>query len=99
VKDGIIYLPDQNDALHAFDAKTGETLWTHELTSTVCYANALVADGKVYVGTERGDFWVLKAGRNKEVLFHTRLPSAPVTVAAADGLLILPLQNRIQCYR
>lgn len=99
LQDGIIYLPDQNNSLHAFDAKTGETLWTHDLTSTVCYANALVADGKVYIGTERGDFWILKAGRQKEVLSHTRLPSPPVTVVAADGLLLLPLQNRMQCYR
>ena len=99
LQDGIIYLPDENNTLHAFEAETGVTLWTHDLTSTVSYANALVADGKIYMGTERGDFWILKAGRQKEVLFHTRWPSPPVTVVAADGILLLPLQNRIQCYR
>lgn len=99
LQEGLIYLPDQNNTLHAFDAETGDTLWTHDLTSTVSYANALVADGKIYIGTERGDFWILKAGRQREVLFHTRLPSPPITVAVTDGLLLLPLQNRIQCYR
>ena len=99
IADGILYLPDEAATLHAFDTATGETLWTHDLKTTVCYANAFVADGKVYVGTEKSDFWILKAGREKEVLFHSRLPSPPVTVTAADGLLLLPLQNRLQVYR
>lgn len=99
IQDGILYLPDQDSKLHAFDVKTGETIWTHDIGSTVCYANAFVADNKIYLGTERGDFWILKAGREKEVLFNTRLPSPPVTVTAADGALLLPLQNRIQLYR
>ncbi|MCL1921549.1 MAG: PQQ-binding-like beta-propeller repeat protein [Kiritimatiellaeota bacterium] len=99
IADGILYLPDEANALHAFDLATGETLWTHDAKTTVCYANALVADGKVYLGTERGDFWILKAGREKEVLFQSRLPSPPITAAAVDGLLLLPLQNRLQVYR
>ena len=99
IADGILYLPDEASTLHAFNAATGETIWTHDLKTTVCYANAFVADGKVYVGTERGDFWILKAGREKEVLSHSRVPSAPITVAASDGLLVLPLQNRLQVYR
>ena len=99
IADGVLYLPDEANTLHAFDVATGETLWTHDVKSTVCYANALVADGKIYLGTERGDFWILKAGREKEVLFQTRVPSPPITVAAADGLLFLPLQNRLQAYR
>jgi len=99
IADGILYLPDQANTLHAFDVATGETIWTHDVRTTVCYANAFVADGKVYLGTERGDFWILKAGREKEVLFHMRLPSSPITLAATDGFLLLPLQNRLQLHR
>ncbi|MCL2104116.1 MAG: PQQ-binding-like beta-propeller repeat protein [Kiritimatiellaeota bacterium] len=99
IADGILYLPDEAATLHAFDAATGETLWTHDLKTTVYYANALVADGKVYIGTEKCDFWILKAGREKEVLSYARLPSPPITLAAADGYLLLPLQNRLQVYR
>ena len=99
IADGILYLPDEANILHAFDAATGETIWTQDLKSTVCYANAFVADGKIYVGTERSDFWILKAGREKEALFQSRLPSPPITATAADGLLLLPLQNRLQAYR
>jgi outer membrane protein assembly factor BamB len=99
IKDNILYLPDQASTLHAFDVKTGETIWTHDVGSTVCYANAFVADDKVYLGTERGGFWIFKAGREKEVLFNTRLPSPPITVTATEGALLMPLQNRIRLYR
>ena len=84
--------------MHAFDAADGKTLWTHPLEGPVNYANARVADGKVYVGTEKGDFWIFRAGREKTVLSHTRLPSPPVTVSTADGLLFVPLQNRLSVF-
>jgi len=62
------------------------------------YANAFVADGKVYASTERGDFWIFKAGKEKEVLFKTKLPSPSITVTAVDGLLLIPMQNRLRVY-
>ncbi len=96
--DGVAYLPDGAGTLHALDAQSGQTLWTQALGGPVHYANALVADGKVYVGTERGDFWILRAGRDKAVLSTVRLPSPPITVAAADGRLLIPMQNRLSAY-
>jgi outer membrane protein assembly factor BamB len=96
--DGVIYLPDGAGELHAFDAATGAALWTHDLEGPVNYANARVADGKVFVGTERGDFWIFRAGREKALLSRTRLPSPPITVAVADGLLCIPQQNRLSVF-
>ncbi len=98
LSEGVIFLPDSAGDLHAFDAETGAQLWSHNLEGPVNYANARVADGKVYVGTEKGDFWILKAGREKVVLSHTRLPSPPVTAAVTDGKLYIPLQNRLVVY-
>ncbi|MEI7901454.1 MAG: PQQ-binding-like beta-propeller repeat protein, partial [bacterium] len=95
---GVIYLPDSAGELHAFDAATGAKLWSHNLDGPVNYANARVADGKVYVGTEQGDFWIFRAGREKAVLSHTRLPSPPVTVSVTDGKLCIPLQNRLSVF-
>jgi outer membrane protein assembly factor BamB len=98
VSGGVVYLPDAAGVLHAFDAAAGATLWEQELEGPVYYASARVADGKVYVGTESGLFWVLRAGREKQVLSRERLPSPPVTVSAADGLLLVPTQNRLTAY-
>jgi outer membrane protein assembly factor BamB len=98
LSEGLLYLPDNAGDLHVFDAATGATVWTHNLDGPVNYANAWVADSKVYVGTEKSDFWIFKAGREKTVLSHTRLPSPAVTVTAIDGLLLIPLQNRLSAY-
>ena len=98
LSDGVIYLPDGAGELHAFDAATGAKLWSHSLEGPVNYANARVADGKVYVGTEKGDFWIFRSGRDKSVLSHTRLPSPPITVAVSSGKLYIPQQNRLSVF-
>jgi outer membrane protein assembly factor BamB len=98
LSDGVIYLPDGAGELHAFDAETGAKLWSHNLEGPVNYANARVADGKVYVGTEKGDFWIFRSGREKSVLSHTQLPSPPITVAVANGKLFIPQQNRLSVF-
>ena len=96
--DSTVYLPDSAGMLHACDAKNGAILWSAELSAPAYYANAFVADGKVYASTERGDFWVFKAGRQNEVLFKTKLPSPPITVTATEGVLLIPMQNRLRAY-
>ena len=81
--------------LHAVDARTGRALWTQELDGEV-WGSTLVADGKVYVGTHRGTLWVLRAGRDKEVLGATNL-GRPIhtTPVAANGVLYVATMNRL----
>ena len=95
ISGGVLYLPDGAGDLHAFDAATGAKLWSQALGGPVNYANAHVSDGKVYVGTEKGDFWIFRAAREKTVLSHTKMPSPPITAVTADGRLYVPLQNRL----
>lgn len=95
IADGLLYIPDLTGNLHSFDAATGERCWVHFLGGKAWCMSAFVADGKVYAGNENGVLWVLKAGRQKEVLSKTRLHSAPITPAAADGVLYLPTQTSL----
>ena len=67
----------------------------HPLGAKTWCASAFVADGKVYAGTEANILWVLKAGKELQVLSRSRLKSMPITPTAADGVLYLPLQNRL----
>jgi outer membrane protein assembly factor BamB len=55
-----------------------------------------VADGKVYVGTRRGDFWVFAAGREKRVLSMVEL-GAPIsaTATAANGTLYVSTMTHL----
>ncbi len=89
VHDGLVYATDSMRTLHCVDATTGQAVWTHELKGEI-WASALVADGKVFVGTRRGDFWVFAASREKKVLSSVEL-GAPLsaTATAANGTLYL----------
>ncbi|MCF7673698.1 MAG: PQQ-binding-like beta-propeller repeat protein [Akkermansiaceae bacterium] len=95
IADGLVYLPDYTGNLHCFDADTGQRYWVHPLEDKTWCASAFVADGKVYAGTETRNLWVLRAGKELQVLSRSRLKSIPSTPTAADGVLYLPLQNRL----
>ncbi len=87
VHDGLVFVADCGRMIHCVDAETGKPYWTHR-TKGDMWASTYVADGKVYIGTRRGDFWVLAASKEKKVISSVRLHS-PVhaTAVAADGVL------------
>ena len=97
--DSLLYLPDYSGMLHCIDTETGEIVWQHDMGGGVWCASATVFDGRVYVGTERMVFWVLKAGRQKEVVARSRTRSMAITVVAAENALYLPTQRQILAVR
>jgi outer membrane protein assembly factor BamB len=54
-----IYHVDNGANLGAFDVKTGKQLWLKNL-GTIQKSSPVWADGKLYVGTENGRFFILK---------------------------------------
>ena len=60
------------------------------------WASTLAADGKVYVGTRRGEFITLAGGREKRVLSTIEMDS-PIsgTATAANGVLYVVTQRRL----
>ena len=69
-----VYQSEDDAKLHAFDLATGRALWTHEL-GTVQKAPLVVADGKIYIGTEAGKFYILRPSADKvEVLSEIQMP-------------------------
>ena len=59
-----IYVLDNGGVLLAFDAKTGKELWFHAL-GTIAKASPVLADGKLYIGTENtgdagGKFYIVR---------------------------------------
>ena len=68
-----LYQVDNGANLFAFDVNTGKTLWQHNL-GTIQKASVVFGDGKIYVGSENGRFWILKPGQQKvEVLSEHQL--------------------------
>jgi outer membrane protein assembly factor BamB len=54
-----IYAVDNGGILFAHDAKTGARLWDQNL-GTIQKSSPVLADGKLYVGTENGRFYIIR---------------------------------------
>jgi len=95
VHEGLVYVADCGRMVHCVDAKTGQVCWTHETKGDI-WASTLVADGKVYVGTNRRDFWILAAGREKKVLSTVQMDSAvSATTTAANGVVYVTTMRKL----
>jgi outer membrane protein assembly factor BamB len=95
VHDGLVYAADCDGQIHCVDAATGEAVWTHDGEGEI-WASTFVADHKIYVGTRRGLFWILAAGREKKVLSRISLGSpVSATTVAANGVLYIATMNRL----
>ena len=95
VADGLVFVADMGRMLHCVDARTGQACWTHELDGEI-WGSTLVADGKLYVGTQRGTLWVLAAGRDKRVLASVDMGDHLYTTPiAANGVLCVATMSRL----
>jgi len=93
IADGLVYIADYSGNLHCLDADTGERYWVHETNSPV-WSSTLVADGKIYLGTENRDLWVLKTGKEKKILAQIRLREKMYnTPVVANGILYVATQQ------
>ncbi|MBL7044755.1 MAG: PQQ-like beta-propeller repeat protein [Pirellulaceae bacterium] len=95
IHDGLLYASDYSGRMNCFDADTGKHVWQQELDAGVWCCSPVVADGKVYVSTEGKMLWVLKAGRERQVLSRGRARSEAITPVYEDGVLYLPTQRRL----
>jgi outer membrane protein assembly factor BamB len=69
-----IYQADNGGNLYAFDTETGRQLWKQQI-GTIQKASVVFADGKLYIGSEAGKFYILKPHADKcEVLSEVELP-------------------------
>src|SRR4030095_4869512 len=71
-----MYQIDNSANLAAFDVNTGKQLWLKNL-GTIQKASPVLADGKLYVGTETGKFFILKpSATGCEILDKKQLGTA-----------------------
>jgi len=95
IHDGLVYVADCDGKLHCVDARTGHPYWVHDAGLEI-WASTLLADGKVYIGTRRGDFCVLAAGKKERGLSSIRLDDPVIsTPVAAHGTLYVGMMTRL----
>jgi outer membrane protein assembly factor BamB len=70
--DGLLYMTNEVGVVTCADARTGERVWRHRLGG-VFFASPVAGDGKVYLLSETGEMYVLRAGRAPEVLAQNDL--------------------------
>jgi outer membrane protein assembly factor BamB len=99
VHDGLVFVADCGGLVHCVDAETGRAYWTHEAKGEM-WASTLVADGKVYIGTRRGRFWIMAASKEKKVISEVQLDS-PIhaTAVAANGVLYVATMENLYAVR
>ena len=98
IYNGLAYIIRYNGVLSTFDAKTGEKKYEQRLAgATSAFTSSPVAnDGKVYVASEDGQVFVIKAGPTYELLAMNEM-TTPVlaTPALSEGRLLLRTQDLI----
>jgi outer membrane protein assembly factor BamB len=92
IHDGHIYVLKNQGILTCWDLKTGAQLYEQRLPGVTSgfSASPVVADGKLYLSSEDGDVFVVRAGPKFEVI-ATNSMGQPLmaTPAISDGLLIV----------
>jgi outer membrane protein assembly factor BamB len=69
-----VYQVENGSRLKAFDLDSGKELWTQTL-GTIQKAPLVLADGKLYVGTESGKFFIVRpSADHAEILSDVELP-------------------------
>jgi outer membrane protein assembly factor BamB len=87
--EGLLYMTNEVGVVTCADARTGERVWQHRLNG-VFFASPVAADGKVYLVSETGETYVLRAGRTPDVLATNDLGERFIaSPAIAQGRVLL----------
>ena len=95
IQNGLVVAVDFGGHVYCVDAATGRKLWKHDTRANV-RGSPLLADGKIYIGNDDGDFCVFELAREKKLLFTTALGatfySSPIF---ANGVLYLAAGDKL----
>ena len=91
----LFYVLADNGVLSTYDAKTGALVYQQRLPSSFS-ASPVAADGRLYLASEDGDVFVVKAGRQYELLSRNVMGQPLMaTPALSQGMLIVRGENAI----
>lgn len=80
-----LYQLDNGSTLRAYDTASGEPLWNIPLGQAQ-KASPVLADGKLYVGTDGGTFFIVRPGATgADVLSSVTLPNSTNSCCGSEG--------------
>ena len=91
VYDGIVYACTDNGILGAYDAATGERIYQQRVSPSAAgfSASPVAADGKIYLASEEGDVYVVRAGRTFELLATNPFGEPLMATPAISGNMLI----------
>ena len=91
----LLYVCSDNGVLTTYDAKTGQQVYQERLPSSFS-ASPVAADGKLFLASQDGDVFVVKAGRTFTLLATNPMGQALMaTPAISNDTLIVRTENYI----
>lgn len=95
--DELLYNLRWNGQLDCFDALTGEQIYKKKLGRAKSFtASPVIADGRLYAVNDEGVVFVIKTGRNHEILAQNDLnETCMVTPAITPGAIFFRTQSRL----
>lgn len=95
IYEDLLYTCADNGVLSAYGAKTGTLVYQERLASSFS-ASPVAAGGKLYLASQDGEVFVVKAGRKYELLATNPMGQALMaTPAISVGMLIVRAENYI----
>jgi len=88
VKDGIIYMIHERGTVTCLEAKTGNVIWKNKLKGEF-YSSPIIGDGKIYFPSKQGFVYVLKEGKEFNILAVNKLNGQFWTTMAVSGKSLL----------
>jgi outer membrane protein assembly factor BamB len=88
---GALYTLNSNGILAGYRAETGERLFEGRIGSgeSAFSASPVAADGRLYVASEQGDVYVLRAGSAEVITKNDMGEAVMASPAISDGLLVV----------
>ncbi|HET6977121.1 MAG TPA: PQQ-binding-like beta-propeller repeat protein [Pyrinomonadaceae bacterium] len=91
----LFYVLADNGVLSCYEAKTGAVIYQQRLPTSFS-ASPVAADGKLYLASEDGDVFVVKAGRQYELVAKNMMGQPLMaTPALSQGMLIVRGENAV----
>jgi len=86
VYNGLLYALTDNGILSAYNPKTGERIYQQRVAGGSGFsASPVAADGRLYLSSEDGDVYVVKAGRTYELLATNAMGEPLMATPAISG--------------
>ncbi|HET9359887.1 MAG TPA: PQQ-binding-like beta-propeller repeat protein [Vicinamibacterales bacterium] len=80
-----LYQLDNASTLRAYDTATGKQIWTLPM-GLAQKASPVLADGKIYVGTDGGTFFIVRPQADRgEILSQVELPNSTNSCCGSEG--------------